>query len=194
MTARNLCQMITRKFNIPQPEDYCLHVIVNDEAHPLEEKECPQLVKMDLLTQFPPTAFYFSFQRKTSVTNVEQGKTDLMQQDEQATVQNEDIDLDTFTGVEVIPRSQEELLQPNISEDPLQDEPFQSNPSEDPSENNPSQSSPLKDPPQDIQPPINPLTNPPQDDSFQSYPSEDLSQDNPSLSSPLNDPLQDIQP
>ncbi|XP_078492246.1 uncharacterized protein LOC100187052 isoform X2 [Ciona intestinalis] len=64
MTARNLCHMITRKFNIEAPDDYCLHVVANGIAHPLEPNECPQLVKMDLLTQFPATAFYFSYQRK----------------------------------------------------------------------------------------------------------------------------------
>uniref|UniRef100_F7AK80 VPS9 domain-containing protein n=1 Tax=Ciona intestinalis TaxID=7719 RepID=F7AK80_CIOIN len=70
MTARNLCHMITRKFNIEAPDDYCLHVVANGIAHPLEPNECPQLVKMDLLTQFSATAFYFSYQQIKKEDNV----------------------------------------------------------------------------------------------------------------------------
>nr|CAB3265587.1 ras and Rab interactor 2-like [Phallusia mammillata] len=65
MTAHSLCQMITRKFDIGSPKDFCLHVVVNEVAYALEPSECPQLVKMDLLTQFPASDFYFSFQKRS---------------------------------------------------------------------------------------------------------------------------------
>ena len=50
------------KWNIFQ--DYCLHIVVNGIPHALEPNECPQLVKTDLLTQFPANSFYFSYQRR----------------------------------------------------------------------------------------------------------------------------------
>lgn len=45
-------------------QEHCLHVVLKGVPYPLEPNECPQLVKMDLLTQYPVSAFYFSFQRK----------------------------------------------------------------------------------------------------------------------------------
>nr|XP_026692509.1 ras and Rab interactor 2-like isoform X2 [Ciona intestinalis] len=98
MTARNLCHMITRKFNIEAPDDYCLHVVANGIAHPLEPNECPQLVKMDLLTQFSATAFYFSYQRKNP------------KQDQPAQENN-----NTFEELGDIPEDQSKL----VSNDPV---------------------------------------------------------------------------
>ena len=43
--------------------------MVNDVPHELEPNDCPQLVKMDLLTQFPSNAFFFSFQRRRDVAD-----------------------------------------------------------------------------------------------------------------------------
>ncbi|CAK8692699.1 uncharacterized protein LOC143461889 isoform X1 [Clavelina lepadiformis] len=64
MTCRSLCLMISKKFNVVTPEDYYLHIVVNGIPHALEPNECPQLVKTDLLTQFPANSFYFSYQRR----------------------------------------------------------------------------------------------------------------------------------
>ena len=39
-------------------------MVVKDTAYALRPNDCPQLVKMDLLTQFASDSFYFSFQKR----------------------------------------------------------------------------------------------------------------------------------
>ncbi|XP_077969725.1 uncharacterized protein LOC144424365 [Styela clava] len=63
MTAHNLGMMIAKKYGIKNTKDFCLHVVVNGVAYPLKPQEFPQLVKMDLLTQFQPTSFYFVYRQ-----------------------------------------------------------------------------------------------------------------------------------
>ncbi|GFU17087.1 protein sprint [Trichonephila clavipes] len=49
MTTKEVAKLIAHKFNITNPQDYCLFKLVNGEEMMLADSECPQVIKADLM-------------------------------------------------------------------------------------------------------------------------------------------------
>ncbi|CAL1279486.1 unnamed protein product [Larinioides sclopetarius] len=49
MTTKEVAKLIAHKFNITNPQDYCLFKLVNGEEIMLADSECPQVIKADLM-------------------------------------------------------------------------------------------------------------------------------------------------
>ncbi|KAG8198131.1 hypothetical protein JTE90_006884 [Oedothorax gibbosus] len=49
MTTKEVAKLIAHKFNVTNPQDYCLFKLVNGEETMLGDSECPQVIKADLM-------------------------------------------------------------------------------------------------------------------------------------------------
>ncbi|XP_015921183.1 protein sprint isoform X2 [Parasteatoda tepidariorum] len=49
MTTKEVAKLIAHKFNITNPQDYCLFKLVDGEETMLSDSECPQVIKADLV-------------------------------------------------------------------------------------------------------------------------------------------------
>ncbi|GIY40286.1 protein sprint [Caerostris extrusa] len=49
MTTKEVAKLIAHKFNVTNPQDYCLFKLVNGEEIMLADSECPQVIKADLM-------------------------------------------------------------------------------------------------------------------------------------------------
>lgn len=59
MTTKEVCKMIAHKFNITNPQDYCLFKLVKGEETQLGDNECPQTVKEELSVSGAECAFAY---------------------------------------------------------------------------------------------------------------------------------------
>ncbi|KFM59330.1 Protein sprint, partial [Stegodyphus mimosarum] len=49
MTTKEVAKLIAHKFNVTNPQDYCLFKLVDGEETMLGDSECPQVIKADLM-------------------------------------------------------------------------------------------------------------------------------------------------